>query len=93
MADEVQNEVEVTKEGVKVKGRDVSLIILLLVAIGMGVLIYMLHGHTADARSAAEGFVGAVREQTQAIKEQTTELRLNNCLQIFKDPGNCQRIR
>lgn len=75
------------------KSTSINTIITLFAAIGVGVLVWQGFVHSQDTRDASAAFVGAIKEQTVAIKEQTSVQREANCLTIFKDPANCQRIK
>jgi hypothetical protein len=79
-----QTEVEVSRDGVKVRGRDVTLFILVAMAIGVGVLLYMLHAHGKDAREGASATVGAFKELTNAIKDSTSAQKEQTCMLRFE---------
>lgn len=86
-------EVEVAGQKVNVKNVKSLNTILTLVAAGAACFgVYLTHAHTMEAKEAGAAFVGALKEQTKAIQEQTAVQREGNCLQVFKDPEQCRRI-
>lgn len=54
---------------------------------------YALYTHAQDSKDDRREFLQAIKEQTSAIKEQTDVQREGNCLQVFKDPVQCRRVR
>lgn len=87
-----QSEVEISRDGIKVRGHDVTVILLVAITVGVAALVYMLHAHGVEAQRAGDHFVGAIKEQTTAIKEQTQAVRENTCMTIYKDADACRRI-
>lgn len=93
MAEQVGNlEADIAGQKFKYTG-PLNTLFTILAAFGVGLLIYMTYTHANDAKETSKAFVDAIKEQTAAIKEQTAAQREANCLAIFKDPVNCQRLR
>ena len=97
MAEENGNgaDVELNLAGQKVNLRNVkslNTILTLVAAIAACFGVYLLIQHQAEAKEAGQSFVGALKEQTKAIQEQTAVQREGNCLLVFKDAEQCRRI-
>lgn len=74
----------------------ISASILVGGALGGWVIVQLLEAHRVEAKEAGAAFVGAVKEQTQATKEQTSMQRERNCIEKFevKDrPANAEWCR
>lgn len=78
--------VEISTKGLKVSGHDVNLIVTVLSAIGIALLLWVGWTHQQDAREASAAFVGAIKEQISAQREQTAVMREANCLTSYQGP-------
>jgi uncharacterized protein HemX len=97
MSEENGNGADVNLElaGQKVALRNVkslNTILTLVAAISACFAVYLLIQHQAEAKEAGVNFVGALKEQTRAIQEQTAVQREGNCLAVIKDQEHCRRI-
>jgi uncharacterized protein HemX len=72
--------------------KSLNTILTLVAAIAASFGVYLLIQHQAEAKEAGTNFVGALKEQTRAIQEQTAVQREGNCLMVIKDPEHCRRI-
>lgn len=99
MAEEAEQQsgadVDLKFAGQEVKLKNVKSLntILTLIAAGAASFcVYLVFQHQAEAKEAGISFVGALKEQTRAIQEQTAVQREGNCLLVFKDSEQCRRI-
>lgn len=94
MAGEQTEELQVDAKNLTatIKSASLNTVVSVLAAIGVGVLVWQGYTHSQDSRDASKAFVEAIKEQTVAIKDQTSAVRESNCLAVFKDPANCQRM-
>lgn len=97
MSEEQPNgaDVDLKLAGQEVKLRNVkslNTILTLVAAVAASFGVYLLIQHQAEAKEAGQSFVGALKEQTKAIQEQTAVQREGNCLLVFKDPEQCRRM-
>lgn len=79
-------DVELELGGQKVNVRNVksvNTILTFLSTLGIGVLCYAFWTHLEDSRSAGAAFVGAIKEQTSAIKDGTQAQREATCYQRY----------
>src|SRR5688572_7348554 len=83
---------KVAGQELALKGVSINTIATVVTLIAVGVLLYIAFSHAQDSRDAGAAFVGAIKEQTTAIKEATQVQREGNCLAVVKDPEQCRRI-
>ena len=95
MSDEVkiqEVDAEFAGQKLKISGANLNTLFTVLGFLVGCMCLYALWNHTNDSRDAAKAFADAVREQTVAVKEQTSELRFQNCLALLKDSEQCRRL-
>lgn len=85
MADEEVLNVDAKNLTASLKSQSMNTLITLLVAVGVGVLVWQGFTHSQESRDAGVAFVAAIKEQTAAIKDQTSAAREGNCLSRFSD--------
>lgn len=91
-------EASIAGQKVKLATKHINDLLTLLIAIAMGVLLWVMWSHQQDAKEAGQAFVQSIKEQTNVMKEQTTVAREQNCLLRIKpelrdrDPEFCRNI-
>lgn len=83
---------KVAGQELNLKGVSLNTIATVATLVAVGVLLYIAFAHAQDSRDASSAFVGAIKEQTTAIKEATQVQREGNCLLVVKDAEQCRRI-
>lgn len=78
-ATEAQDQVQIGRDGIKVQGRDINLFFTVAGAIAAVVTAALLWNHGVDTRDASNALVSALKEQTQALRE-------NTCAAGYKGP-------
>lgn len=95
MADDSREELELTGPGgTRVRARGYDLIAILL-AVGMGSGLYMLHQHTADARDSSVMISQSLRELAVSQRETACVLALpqdQRMQQFAQNDSWCKRV-
>lgn len=87
MSEEI--EVGVGDKKLKVTGDSLNLFFTIIGVVMSAVVAWVLYTHTGDAKEAQKEFVGAIKEQTMAMREGTAVNREQTCLLKF-DPTTRQ---
>lgn len=91
MTDQVKNgaDVELELGGQKVNLRNVKSLNTLATVATLMVVVLIAYGgymHTQETKEGSQAFVGAIKEQTTALREQTQVMKENNCIQTYRGP-------
>ncbi len=96
MSDVIQSaEIDTPAGKLKVSGANLNTLFTVLGFIISCVIAWTLFAHQQDSKESGREFVGAIKEQTQTMKESQRLQREQNCLMYARkdfDPELCRRL-